>query len=187
MNDTDGSAEQGDGAAPEEGSGPPDDGAADTPEATAPDASEAGAAPDARYLRLAADFDNFRRRTNRELADRARFASEDAARAMLPVLDNLRRAVEHSAEAAGDDLMSGLELVVREFETALAKLGVTTIDAVGQPFDPAVHEAIGGDESGEVDVDTVATELQRGYRLHDRVLRPALVRVAHPAGTAGPD
>ena len=137
-----------------------------------------------RYLRLAADFENFRRRKSQELADRSRYASEDAARAMLPVLDNLRRALDHAQVADGADLVSGLQLVVREFEAALATLGVTAIDAVGAPFDPAVHEALGGEEADGVDVDTVSDELQRGYRLHDRVLRPALVRVAHPRAGA---
>lgn len=135
---------------------------------------------DQRYLRLAADFENFRRRKAQEMADRTRYASEDAARAMLPVLDNLRRAVDHADTADTADLLNGLHLVVREFEAALQNLGVTPIEAVGEPFDPAVHEALGGEESDGVDVDTVSDELQRGYRLHDRVLRPSLVRVAHP-------
>jgi molecular chaperone GrpE len=156
----------------------------------APDAApaahdEAPAAPDERYLRLAADFENFRRRKNQELADRSRYASEEAARALLPVLDNLQRAVGHAGESSPEDLVNGLGLVVREFENALGKLGVTPIDALGQPFDPAVHEALGGEESDGVDVDTVGAELQRGYRLHDRVLRPALVRVAHPRARPG--
>ena len=102
------------------------------------------------------------------------------------MLDNLRRAVGHAVEAPGEELISGLELVVREFENALEKLGVTPIEALGQPFDPALHEAIGGEESDSVDVDTVTTELQRGYRLHDRMLRPALVRIAHPVPEAEP-
>ena len=154
--------------------------------ATAPAAADpAAAAPDERYLRLAADFENFRRRKNQELSDRSRYASEEAARALLPVLDNLQRAVGHAAESSREDLINGLELVVREFDNALAALGVTPIAAVGEPFDPAVHEAIGGEESDEVTVDTVGAELQRGYRLHDRVLRPALVRVAHPSGARG--
>ena len=141
--------------------------------------------PDERYLRLAADFENFRRRKNQELLDRSRYASEDAARALLPVLDNLRRAVTHAAEAGAEaTLVSGLELVVREFETALEKLGVEPIEAVGTPFEPALHEAIAGVESDAVDVDTVIDEVQRGYRLHDRVLRPSLVRVAHPVVAA---
>lgn len=151
-----------------------------------PAEAETPAPPDERYLRLAADFENFRRRKNQELADRSRYASEEAARALLPVLDNLQRAVGHAGESSPEDLVNGLGLVVREFETALARLGVTPIDAVGQPFDPAVHEALGGEDSDSVDVDTVQTELQRGYRLHDRVLRPALVRVAHPRAVSEP-
>jgi molecular chaperone GrpE len=164
---------------------------ADAPpvEATTPDEAPAAAnepaAPDERYLRLAADFENFKRRKNQELADRSRYASEEAARALLPVLDNLQRAVGHAGESSRDDLVNGLGLVVREFENALGRLGVTPIDALGQPFDPAVHEALGGEESDSVDVDTVGAELQRGYRLHDRVLRPALVRVAHPRARPG--
>ncbi|HEY8676468.1 MAG TPA: nucleotide exchange factor GrpE [Candidatus Dormibacteraeota bacterium] len=142
------------------------------------------AEPEERYLRLAADFENFRRRKNQEMVDRSRYASLDAATALLPVLDNLRRAVAHAAETGTDDLfVSGLELVVREFETALEKLGVEPIEAEGQPFDPALHEAIGGEEREGVDVDTVIDEVQRGYRLRDRVIRPSLVRLAHPVAT----
>lgn len=171
-------AAEADDAAPAEAST-----AADTPEqapvATAP------AEPDARYLRLAADFENFRRRKAQELIDRSRYASEDAAKALLPVLDNLRRAIGHAADAGDEAVMvSGLELVVREFETALEQLGVEPIDAKGRPFDPSLHEAIGGEDSEDVEVDTVADEVQRGYRLHDRVIRPSLVRVAHPATPA---
>ena len=153
-------------------------------EETAAEAPAAAGEPDARYLRLAADFENFRRRKSQELLDRSRYASEDAAKALLPVLDNLRRAVAHAAEAGTEEFfVSGLELVVREFEAALEKLGVVPIDAEGQPFDPSLHEAIGSADGGDVAVDTVVDEVQRGYRLHDRVLRPALVRVAHPASS----
>jgi molecular chaperone GrpE len=133
---------------------------------------------DAQYLRLAADFENFRRRSAQEALDRARYASEPAAVALLPVLDNLQRAIQHAPE--GDPMVDGVRMVARQFEDALRSLGVTVIEAEGEPFDPAVHEAIGGEESPEVDRDTVKTVLQPGYRLHDRVLRPALVRVAHP-------
>jgi molecular chaperone GrpE len=136
---------------------------------------------DARYLRLAADFENFKRRKAQEIADARRYESEDAARALLPVLDNLRRAVEHAAEAGAEEFfVSGLELVVREFETALERLGVVRVPAVGERFDPAMHEAIAGEESDDVKEDTVVDELVPGYRLHDRLLRPAIVRVVHP-------
>ncbi len=153
---------------------PTEDGASDGAE------GHAATEPDERYLRLAADFENFRRRKNQELVDRSRYGSEEAARALLPILDNLRRAVAHASEDP-TELVTGLQLTVREFESALERLGVTPIETEGQPFDPALHEAIGGEASESVQVDTVAIELQRGYRLHDRVLRPALVRVAHPA------
>jgi molecular chaperone GrpE len=133
---------------------------------------------DAQYLRLAADFENYRRRSAQEGVDRLRYASESAATALLPVLDNLQRAIQHAPE--GDPMVDGVRMVARQFEDALRSIGVTTIEAEGQPFDPAVHEAIGGEESPEVSQDTVVAVLQPGYRLHDRVLRPALVRVAHP-------
>ena len=139
-----------------------------------------------RYLRLAADFENFRRRKDQELVDSRRYASEEAARALLPVLDNLRRAVEHAPESgAEDDLVNGLTLVIREFDAALERIGVTPVPGEGAPFDPAVHEAIGGDEA-DVDQDTVSAVLLPGYRLHDRLLRPALVRVAHPRHAEAP-
>ncbi len=178
-------------AQPEAGAEPPvvaesaeldNDVATELAQPAEPPAAAEPAEPDERYLRLAADFENFRRRKNQELTDRSRYASEDAAKALLPVLDNLRRAVAHAAEAGTEEFfVSGLELVVREFEAALERLGVEPIDAAGQPFDPALHEAIGGEESDSVDVDTVFDEVQRGYKLHDRVLRPSLVRVAHPS------
>jgi molecular chaperone GrpE len=132
----------------------------------------------AQYLRLAADFENFRRRSAQESADRSRYAAESAAVALLPVLDNLQRAIQHAP--AGDPMVDGVRMVARQFEEALRSLGVTQIEAEGSRFDPAVHEAIGGEESPEVSEDTVVAVLQPGYRLHDRVLRPALVRVAHP-------
>jgi len=132
-----------------------------------------------RYLRLAAEFENYKRRRDQERADSQRYSGEEAARTLLPVLDNLRRAVEHAGDGGGD-LLSGLQLMVREFENALERIGLTPVRTVGEAFDPAVHEAVGGEESDEVDRDTVIAEVQPGYRLHDRLIRPALVRVAHP-------
>jgi molecular chaperone GrpE len=143
-------------------------------------------------LRLAADFENFRRRKAQELADGSRYASEDAARALLPVLDNLRRAVGHSpGDGGGQQLLDGLRMVVIQFEQALSAIGVEPVETVGARFDPAVHEAIGGEESDEVSEDMVVAEMQPGYRLLDRLLRPALVRVVHPrrggGAPAGPE
>jgi molecular chaperone GrpE len=158
-------------------------------DATATDAPDPEAIDDrdARYLRLAADFENFKRRKAQEITDVRRYESEDAARALLPVLDNLRRAVEHAGEAGAEELfVSGLELVVREFETALERLGVVPVPAAGERFDPAIHEAIAAEESDDVDEDTVIAELVPGYRLHDKLLRPALVRVVHPRNAPRP-
>ncbi len=153
-------------------------------EADAQDAQPADAASadrDARYLRLAADFENFKRRKAQELRDARRYESEEAARALLPVLDNLRRAVEHASDAGAEDFfVSGLELVVREFENALERLGVVPVPAAGERFDPSLHEAITAEELDDVDEETVIAEVLRGYKLHDRLLRPAMVRIVHP-------
>jgi molecular chaperone GrpE len=139
-----------------------------------------------RLLRTAADFENFKRRASQERADSVRYSSEEAARALLPILDDLRRAVEHAPDGGTGDVLGGLQLVVREFESALERLGITPVPAVGEAFDPALHEAIGGEESDDVVRDTVVAEIQPGYRLHDRLIRPALVRVAHPRHPIAP-
>jgi molecular chaperone GrpE len=135
------------------------------------------------YVRLAADFENFRRRKAQELSDRVRYGSEDAARALLPALDTLRRALDHAPEGMDKAFLEGVRMTVRQFEEALTSLGVTPIEAMGTRFDPSLHEAVAGVESEEVEHDTVVDELQRGYRLHDRVIRPSMVRVAHPAAS----
>lgn len=135
------------------------------------------------HLRLAAELDNVKRRRTAEAAERARYASEDAALLLLPVLDNLRRALDTAPADTDSGLLDGVRLVAREFEAAFERLGVTPIESVGQPFDPSLHQAVIGEESSEVSEDTVDVELQRGYRLHDRVLRPAMVKVAHPASS----
>jgi molecular chaperone GrpE len=137
-----------------------------------------------RYTRLAADFDNYRKRSAREQAERSRYAAEPAARALLPVLDNLRRAVDAAPSDGDAGLLDGLHATVRQFEEALEAVGVVPIDALGKPFDPAEHEAVMGEESPEVEVDTVVAELQRGYRIGDRVIRPSMVKVAHPRHVA---
>src|ERR1700682_839287 len=130
-----------------------------------PDDSDPGAVDDrdARYLRLAADFENFKRRKNQEVTDLRRYESEDAARALLPVLDHLRRAVEHASEAGAEEFfVSGLQLVVREFETALERLGVVPVPAVGERFDPTIHDAIAGEESDDGSEDTAVARLGPG-------------------------
>jgi molecular chaperone GrpE len=133
-----------------------------------------------RYLRTAADLENFRKRQRRELED-ARFeAKSKVLKEMLPVVDNLERAIEHATQQAGTNpIIEGVQLVLRQFMSAFERLDVTPIEAAGQPFDPNLHEAISQTES-DAPPGTVVQVLQRGYRSPERLLRPALVVVAKP-------
>ena len=162
-----------------------DDGEDEQPEPPADDRApgEVSASSDGqRYLRLAADFENHRRRTAQQLLDQQRYSSETAARTLLPVLDNLQRALDHAPDdEQAQGFVDGVRMAVRDFEAQLAGLGVVPIESLGTRFDPSRHEAIGSEESHDVDEETVIDELQRGWMLHDRVLRPAVVRIATPA------
>ena len=128
-----------------------------------------------RWKRSAADFVNYKRRAEQERGDLLRFANRGLILELLPVLDDLERALAHvPADEAESEWVKGVRLVERKFRQILERQGVTPIDAVGRPFDPNLHEAVGG--SGTV----VAQEYQRGYKLHDRVLRPSMVLVGEP-------
>jgi len=133
-------------------------------------------------LRVAADFDNFRKRSRRETADAEKRAREELLRELLPVFDNLERAAL-VAETATDvkALADGIALVTRQFRDTLSKVGIERITAVGQPFDPAVHEAVQQIETTEHAPGTVVSEIQAGYRANERLIRPALVVVAKAA------
>jgi len=136
-----------------------------------------------RFVRLSADFDNFRKRVLREREEAHRYGSENLVKELLGVVDNLDRAVEHARRSEGADfesMLQGIELVQRQLQGALAKHGVTRIDAEGEPFDPTVHEAIAQKEEGTVPGNTVLQVFQPGYRLWDRLLRPARVVVSKP-------
>jgi molecular chaperone GrpE len=137
-----------------------------------------------RHLRLLADFDNFRKRAERELEERTRYVLAEPIRELLPVLDNLERAL--SAQGSEGDLIRGVEMIARQFLDVLRRFGVEQVPAVGAPFDPRRHEAVMRVESPEVAEPTVVEELQRGYLLRDRLLRPALVKVAVPGEGAAP-
>ncbi len=132
------------------------------------------------YLRERADLENYRKRIQREKEDLSRFANEGILREILPVMDNLERAVDHARQEGGDGeaLLQGVELTLDHFRKALGKFGVTPIESQGKAFDPAFHEAMGQVESAEHPPNTVARELQKGYLLNDRLLRPALVMIA---------
>jgi molecular chaperone GrpE len=134
----------------------------------------------ARYQRLAADFENYKRRTRQELADRTQYANEELLRKLLPILDNFKRALDHAPEGIDRNWYEGIKLVARQFEETLQAQGLATIPAVGEKFDPTQHEAIASEETDDHEEGTVVEEMQPGYRLHNRVLRPTLVKVAHP-------
>jgi molecular chaperone GrpE len=134
----------------------------------------------ARYQRLAADFENYKRRTRQELADRTQYANEELLRRLLPILDNFRRALDHTPANVDQGWLEGIRLVARQFEAILAAQGLTPIPALGEKFDPTQHEAIARQETDDEEEGTIVEEMQPGYRLHDRVLRPTLVKVAQP-------
>lgn len=138
-----------------------------------------------RYLRSYAEFENFKKRITKEQSDQSRYANERLLKALLPVLDNLTRAISHAKESRNlDKLVEGLELTQKEFVSVLNKFGVTAIESLGQPFDPVHHQAMLQVETDDHEENTVVEEFQKGYLLHDRVLRPALVSVAKNIGKA---
>jgi molecular chaperone GrpE len=130
-----------------------------------------------RYLRAAADLENMRKRQKREIEDAKFDAKNKILKEMLPVVDNLERAIEHASQAGTNPIVEGVQLVLRQFTTAFERLEVTGVEAMGQPFDPNLHEAISQQESDQPP-GTVVQVLQRGYRSGERLLRPALVVVA---------
>jgi len=143
-----------------------------------------------RFLRAAADLENHRRRTKRDLDDARAEARTRVLKEMLPVVDNLERGLAHAEDAAtaGDSaaIVDGLRLVLRQFNHAFERSDVTPVEAQGQPFDPNLHEAISQVESAEHPPGTVVSVLQRGYKLGDRLLRPSLVVVAKPPSAPPP-
>ncbi|HEY2116339.1 MAG TPA: nucleotide exchange factor GrpE [Candidatus Angelobacter sp.] len=134
-----------------------------------------------RLARLQAEFDNYRKRAAKENADFRDFAVSDAARALLPVIDSFTLALKNSA-AKPEDLRKGVELIFKQLQDVLQKLNVERIPSQGEPFDPRVHEAIEMVESDAAPDHHVLEELQPGYRIKGRLLRPAMVRVAKKIG-----
>ena len=136
------------------------------------------------FLRLQAEFENFRRRTLKEKQESFKFGHQNLVKDLLSAVDNLERALEHGAQNAGSEvqgILDGVELVHREVLGALAKHGVKEIEAKGVVFDPADHEAMGQVPSADVPPNTVLQVLQKGYVIHDRMLRPARVIVSREA------
>jgi len=136
------------------------------------------------YLRKMADFDNYRKRQEREMVEFRRFAHADLLRDCLPVIDNLERALIAPA-GDGGSLQTGVELVLRQFKEILSRYGLSEVNPLGEPFNPSFHEAFQRQEMEGVAENTVVQVLQKGYLLGDRLLRPALVVVsAVPASPA---
>jgi molecular chaperone GrpE len=132
-----------------------------------------------RYLRQVAEVDNFKKRINREKEDAIRYANENLIKDILPVMDNLERAIAHAQGGGnGKPLVEGVEMVLRGLLDVFGKHGVVQVPAVGEVFDPGKHEAIAQVESSQYEPNTVVDEHHRGYLLRDRLLRPALVTIA---------
>ena len=134
-----------------------------------------------RYVRTLADFDNYRKRSEREKQDFFKYAMAGVLKDLLPVLDNFDRAMEHAE--GEDDFHKGVALIYKQLFDVLKKHGVRVIDEANVHFDPNIHEAVVTEEDPSVPSHTVTAILQKGYFLHDRLLRPALVKVA----TGGPE
>jgi molecular chaperone GrpE len=132
-----------------------------------------------RSVRTMADFENYRKRVARERSEERRYAALELARDILAVVDNLERAL--SAEGSAEDLKQGVDLIHRQLDETLRRHGVHRVASVGEPFDPSLHEAVARFEDPELAAPTVSEEMQSGYLLHDRLLRPAMVKVALPA------
>ena len=134
-----------------------------------------------RYIRAVADFDNYRKRADREKQEYFRQALGGLMKELLPVLDNFDRALDHAEE--GDDFHKGVLLIYKQLWSVLQKHGLKPVEQAGVPFDPNIHEAVVSEANSSVPNHTVLAVLQKGYYLHDRLLRPAMVKVA----TGGPE
>ncbi|MEX0830007.1 MAG: nucleotide exchange factor GrpE [Nitrospirales bacterium] len=132
-----------------------------------------------KYMRLAAEFENYKRRAQRDQSDSIRYANESLLKNILPTLDNLERAIKSGTDAgASGALIEGVELTHKQFLETIEKLGVRQVTSTGAEFDPNIHQAVAQVESETAAPNTVVEEFQKGYVLHDRILRPAMVTVA---------
>ncbi|HEY0705334.1 MAG TPA: nucleotide exchange factor GrpE [Polyangia bacterium] len=143
-----------------------------------------------RMLRVAAEFENYKKRTRREQSEGEAKVKEGVLRDLIEVADNLERALAFDEKADFKSLQKGLELVLRLFQGKLERYDIKAIEAKGQPFDPRIHDAVSQLPTADVPAGSVVSEIQKGYRMGDRLLRPALVVVAAPPPAApapGPD
>jgi len=131
-----------------------------------------------RFLRLSAEFENFKKRMEKEKNDAYKFGTENLIKELLPVLDNLERAIDHGEAKDPQGLLEGVDLTLKGLLTLLEKIGVSPVDASGKEFDPNLHEAVMVQEDAHHPVGTVLTQLQKGYTLHSSLIRPAMVVVS---------
>lgn len=131
-----------------------------------------------KYLRLYAEFDNYRKRVNKEKEELVKFGNENLLYELLPAIDNLELALKHACGDAGTGLVQGVEMTFKELQRTLEKFGLTKIEAAGKGFDPTVHHAMTQVEREDLDEKMVAEELRAGYMYRDKVLRPSLVAVS---------
>jgi molecular chaperone GrpE len=135
-----------------------------------------------RLLRVAADFENYKKRAGKEKEEWVKFANEDLLKAILPFIDNLERAVNHAEKVKDTGVMiEGVRLTLQQLLQILTKFGVSPIESIGKPFDPMFHEAMLMVETDQREPNQVVEEFQKGYLLNDRLLRPATVSVAKPS------
>jgi molecular chaperone GrpE len=131
-----------------------------------------------KYLRLYAEFDNYRKRVNREREDLLKYGNESLLSELLPAIDHLELALKHAAGEVNSGLVQGVEMTLKELYRTLEKFGLTRIEAEGKYFDPSVHHAMAQVERDDIDEKMVAEEMRTGYRYRDKVLRPSLVAVS---------
>jgi molecular chaperone GrpE len=131
-----------------------------------------------RFLRAQAELENYKKRVEREKSALVKYGNEEFVKAILPIIDNLERALDHTPGENPDGLLEGIKITLNQLLQVLEKFGVTPIASVGEPFDPSKHEAMMQVESTDHEPNTVVSELQKGYFLNDRLIRPAMVSVA---------
>ncbi len=137
-----------------------------------------------KFVRLHAEFENFKKRMMKDKQEAIKFANQALIQEILPFVDNLERSLEHAGEAKNiEALKEGVEMTIQHFLKVLEKSGLEAIKAEGEPFDPNVHEAIMQVETDEMESNMVVEELQKGYKLHGRVIRPATVTVSKKKGS----
>ncbi len=140
-----------------------------------------------KYLRLYAEFDNYKRRVNKDKEEQAKYGNESLVYELLPIIDNLELALKHASEEVQTGLMQGVEMTLKELQRTLEKFGVSKIEAAGKEFDPSVHHAMAQVKREDLEEKMVAEELRAGYFYRDKVLRPSLVTVSVKPQTKAQD